>query len=571
MRLLYYNWVPFDDPERRSGGVRLYQANLIDHLVATTDHEIFTVASGVEHDKLRQDMRFEQTENAHGQRVASFRFVNSPVMAPGHHAFDSEHIFDEGRVLAIWHDFLREHGPFDVVQFDSLEGIPFTWLRVHEVFPRTRVLLYTHNYHAVCPQVNLWKNEKEHCTDYHDGKDCATCLPHPPNVNDILRAHQLSRMLRTAGIAPGTWSYRAAYGVYARTKHLGTNGGLYRVATKSILGSADLARRAQDNVRRLTSRSVRRVTARNEATPPVALPEPRLAGAPRRTPRSADSGPEAPTAVSLKKDPMFRRRREFGADLINREVDLVLATSHRTAAVLAERGIDPGHIEVCYIGTKVADRVDPTLRRTEPREPGKLTLAYLGYMRRDKGFAFLMKALKRAPEELLARLRLVVAAKRTDEKMFERLESIAQYLGDVVHFNGYTHADLPAILETVDVGLVPVQWEDNLPQVAIEMMANGVPLLTSDRGGAQELGGRNPDFTFTSTSIDSFLERLQALVDGTTALGGFWDHARTLQTMAAHTAQLMGLYAPDDVNLDAASIDGPRPLRSPGDGPDAPS
>src|SRR5690606_37858124 len=77
--------------------------------------------------------------------------------------------------------------------------------------------------------------------------------------------------------------------------------------------------------------------------------------------------------------------------------------------------------------------------------------------------------------------------------------------------DGYQPTELPAILEGVDLGVVPVQWEDNLPQVAIEMVAHGVPILTSDRGGAQELGGANPDFTFRAGDPTDFSARLVAV------------------------------------------------------------
>jgi hypothetical protein len=37
--------------------------------------------------------------------------------------------------------------------------------------------------------------------------------------------------------------------------------------------------------------------------------------------------------------------------------------------------------------------------------------------------------------------------------------------------DGYTHAGLDRVLEGVQLGIVPPIWEDNLPQVAIEMVS----------------------------------------------------------------------------------------------------
>ncbi len=550
MKLLFYNWIQFDDPEGRSGGVRHYESNLIDHLVATTGHEITTVASGVEYDKFKPQTRFERTVNRHGDRVASFAVVNSPVMAPGHRAFESTNLFDDGAALRLWHDFLGEHGPFDVIHFDSLEGIPFSWLRIHELHPSTRVLLYAHNYHSVCPQVNLWKREKETCVDYHDGKDCATCIPDLINPNEVLRGYQLSRLLRRAGMTPGQ------HLVPARLRPVPPDevdrdqwgplpGGDQDGAGHGRSGPA--SRRAG-----ATGSGVRAGTSRPRPTPfrwSPAAPQHLHAGMVTPT-RSRCRSPSPPRSAG---------GGRMGTDLINREVDVVAAASERTAEVLAARGIDRRLIEVCYIGTRVAEEEDVTLRRTSLGEPDKLTVAYLGYMRLDKGFAMMLSALKAAPRDLQQQLRLVVAAKRSDERLFDTLREVAQQLDDVRFYDGYTHDDLPTILENVDVGLVPVQWEDNLPQVAIEMMAQGVPLLTSDRGGAQELGGRNPEFVFEATKPSSLIERLGALASGETPLKSFWDGCIPLSTMTMHTDRLMQLYRPP---ADAAE---PAPRSPPSD------
>jgi glycosyltransferase involved in cell wall biosynthesis len=55
-------------------------------------------------------------------------------------------------------------------------------------------------------------------------------------------------------------------------------------------------------------------------------------------------------------------------------------------------------------------------------------------------------------------------------------------------------------------------WEDNLPQVAIECVASGVPILTSNRGGAQELLDCR-DLVFQAGSRADFYTKLQGILD----------------------------------------------------------
>ncbi len=96
-------------------------------------------------------------------------------------------------------------------------------------------------------------------------------------------------------------------------------------------------------------------------------------------------------------------------------------------------------------------------------------------------------------------------------------------------------------MKGIDLGLVPVQGEDNLPQVTLEIISHGIPILTSDRGGAQELAA-NPDFTFPAAAHASFNEVLRRLVEGELTLASFWENTMDLRSMAAHLEELTALY-----------------------------
>lgn len=514
MKILLYNWVQYDDIESRGGGVRIYEKNLVDHLANSSDHEVYTMASGLEHDFLDPRIRIEPTANAHGSRVKSFTVVNSTVIAPGHHAFGSAHLFDEGEMLEVWHDFLREHGPFDVIQFDSLEGIPFTYLRVHEIHPQTRVLMYAHNYYMVCPQVNLWKEERVHCSDYHKGRDCVNCIPSLPNPHEVLRAHQVSRVLRRSNITPNTKGYALAYRIYGQLRS-GRYSRISRPMLAPLLGPALMRRRKRMQQNR-ASGSVGQI-----AKTPVNPVEP----------------------VSLSLATRFVSRRQRGVNMMNNEVDLVLATSHRVLDVLKAHGIDEGIMAVAYAGTRAAEQFAKAELRKELQVQGELTICYLGYMRRDKGFYFLLDTLEACPSDLKSRIRLVLGAKTADPDTMNRLIALSDQMHDIVHFDGYTHAQLETILDGVDVGMVPVQWEDNLPQVATEMVAHGVPLITSHRGGAKELGGDNSSFVFKSSDKEALIEIWRQLVEGELQPGDYWASAMSLTTMNDHLSRLMELWA----------------------------
>lgn len=527
MRILFYNWVPYDDPERRGGGIRHYENGLIDHVARHTDHEITVLSSGLEHDAVNRQIRIEQTRNSHPGRVRSFSLINSLVPAPGHHAFGSPWLFDEQRMLPVWHRFLAEHGPFDVIQFDSLEGIPFTFLRVHEQAPETRVVLYAHNYYMLCPQVNLWKRELTHCTDFRQGRDCVSCIPNLANPREVVRAHQLSRVLRAVGVVPGTRSYRRCYQLYGLLRRI-----------RRLVGRIGGATPAASKPSR-TGRNGHPTGLNGSGAAPVLLS--------LRAPSALPLGRSTPS--------VFVKRRIRGLELINHEVDLVLATSQRVKEVLGGYGIAAEKIAVAYIGTRAAEAATQANHRTTLTVPGQLTLAYLGYARPDKGFPFLLDTLERCPDETRSRLRLVVAALGADPLTLRRLVTLAGSMVDVEYCDGYTQDHLPELLRTADVGVVPVQWEDCLPQVAIEMVANGVPVITSHRGGAKELGGSNPAFTFTATNHTELIDIWRQLLHGELSPADYWHTATNPTTMTDHLARLTQLYAsaPEEVRSPSRS------------------
>jgi glycosyltransferase involved in cell wall biosynthesis len=195
-----------------------------------------------------------------------------------------------------------------------------------------------------------------------------------------------------------------------------------------------------------------------------------------------------------------------------------------------------------YIGTKHADLFDTTRPRGPlPGGDGMLHLAYLGYMRRDKGFFFLLDALEALPAELAGRIHLTVAARRGDASAMGRLDALGEWLGGVTHHDGYTHDNLDDILAPVDVGVVPVLWEDNLPQVAIEMHARHIPLLTSDRGGARELAAHDA-MVFASGDAAAFRDRIETVLAGGIDIDAYWRDAKAPQSMDGHLAELLEIY-----------------------------
>ncbi len=488
MKILFYNWVDYLDEENRGGGVSIYQRNVMAALDDVEGVEAHFLSSGLSHDMRRGPPRWEPVR--HGplaDRARRFEIVNSGLLSPSHHSFGDPAQTDHAETETVFYDFIARNGPYDVVHFNNLEGLPAAVLAIKDRWPETKVVLSLHNYYPFCPQVNLWRQERQTCDDYGEGRHCATCLPSQHNPGMLRLSHGVSYRLKRAGVRPGSrlfeavfWALRIGAGVLRRVK-----GG--------------------------TRRRFRRPGQLQPVDPPDGAP--------------------------------FARRRARMVALINHHCDNVLCVSDAVRRLAEHHGLRQDLCQTSYIGTREAQEYARTAPRVMPSAPdGTWTLGYLGYMRRDKGFYFLLEALETLPQDLSGRLRLLLAARRGDQVTMDRVTDLSARLAEVDFANGYGHGDLDRLLDGVDVGVLPVLWHDNLPQVAIEMHARHIPLLTSDLGGASELGNC-PDMVFPAGDIAAFQARIKALLDGEIDMAAYWRNARPPVGMADHIDALLRTYS----------------------------
>jgi len=499
MRVLIVNWVDHLDRQGRGGGVAVYQRNLVAALRARGGVEVTTLASGLVHGFRAGPPRVVPLGGAGSGR---FQMVDSGVLAPAHADFGNPAQIDHPATAAAMAEFLAATGPYDAIHFDNLEGLPASVLALGRAWPRTRVVLTLHNYYPFCPQVNLWQDEVRACTDDRGGAACATCLPLRPDRRVIRAAYALESQAERLGLGPGTLAF---------------DRGIHPAI-------------------RLGWRSLRALRGRPPGAP-VPAPSPEPSPDPSTAP-APDGRPAAMTQAGSD-GAAFAARRAAMVDLINRHCDQVLCVSDRVRQIATGYGIRPDLALTCPIGTPQAR----AWTRTHPRprflaDDGTLRLAYLGYMRRDKGFGFLLQALAALPRATAARLHLTVAARTGPPEMMAALAALAPRLASLTHHQGYGHDDLDRLLDGVDLGLVPVLWEDNLPQVAIEMHARHIPLLCSDLGGARELANC-PDLVFRAGDLADFARALDRVLSGNLSPADCFHNARPPTDPDRHLAALL--------------------------------
>lgn len=231
----------------------------------------------------------------------------------------------------------------------------------------------------------------------------------------------------------------------------------------------------------------------------------------------------------------YARYRKYNVEILNKYADYILAVSERVRQIMIEHGCNPQKVITSYIGTKFAET---ELKRSVAINTKPFTIAYLGYERIDKGFFFFIEALSKLDKETAKNINVVLAVAKIHKENYEHQ---LKHFNKVIVYNGYTHDKLPEILSEVNLGVVPVLWEDNLPQVAIEMVALGVPILCSSFGGASELC-KSDLFKFKGADEDDFLNKLTNLVNKPELLEEYWLNHQDLTTMKKHIEELFEIY-----------------------------
>ncbi|MDR6100986.1 glycosyltransferase involved in cell wall biosynthesis [Agrobacterium larrymoorei] len=492
MKILYYNWVQFDDEERRGGGVTVYLDNIVSEMISR-GHDVYFLSSGTSYDIFRSKSYVRKTKC----RVAAcntYEIVNSSVMAPSHAFWGGEEIsmLDESMVGCV-SQFVEEHGPFDVVHFHNLEGLSLKIIS-KDIFKEAMIFHSAHNYFSICPQVNLWRYETANCVDYNDGQACTYCLPYAVSLKKNMLQYQTRYLASKFGFCGKSLNSRRVM------RLLGGLRSILHVLNK--IRYFLLLKKSPNPIWRF-------LYGRKDA---------------------------------LVRSHLLRERRLLVAKTLIENNVTTLAVSEQTKTVLMAFGLKNARNLTSYIGTKHTDKFKEVNLLQHPKAPERLSICYLGYMRRDKGFYFFLECLEKLPISLSKRISVTVAAKNNFDGSIERLMKLNQKFNSVHFYDGFSSSELDDILKKVDLGVIPSLWEDNLPQVAIEIVSRGIPVLTSNLGGAQEIS-RNRDFTFDAGNHDDFTAALERLVDGKITLGEYWNEKPLLRSNSEHAEELERIYS----------------------------
>ena len=153
---------------------------------------------------------------------------------------------------------------------------------------------------------------------------------------------------------------------------------------------------------------------------------------------------------------------------------------------------------------------EPVLDGRSPR----YDFVFIGRLVSEKGVRTLLRALavvngQRSPRPPAS---LLIVGDGPERPTLEQL-AVSLGQGASVHFAGRQHGrELVESIARASVAVVPSEWEEAMGGVAIELLAAGLPLIVSERGGLAECVG-DAAWTFPNGDHDCLAAQMAAVID----------------------------------------------------------
>jgi glycosyltransferase involved in cell wall biosynthesis len=193
--------------------------------------------------------------------------------------------------------------------------------------------------------------------------------------------------------------------------------------------------------------------------------------------RSIGSRVEAPPVAGPQ---AFQRRRDVNVDRLNR-ANRLIAMSERVAEIYSLLGVDRSRMSTLQLTLARIER----LRPRRPQNTGPVVFATLnGLTSQAKGSRLLVEAVRLLSGSVPAGSFRLIAFGPIDAAVAGELEQLAAI--EVGPAGPFSDDQLDAVLDEVDVGIIPSIWEEAYGLVGPEFLAKGIPVIANAIGGMPE-------------------------------------------------------------------------------------
>ncbi|WP_172380556.1 glycosyltransferase family 4 protein [Vibrio sp. Vb339] len=152
------------------------------------------------------------------------------------------------------------------------------------------------------------------------------------------------------------------------------------------------------------------------------------------------------------------------------------------------------------------------------KESKRLNISFVGRVMPEKGHWFLIETLKLMDKELLSHIQINIYGDSPPlrPELYDEFKSIVDHseLSDTVILHGHCK-NVMEIIANCDLSLVPSLMKDPFPTTVLESMSLGIPVLTTNHGGAKEVViNEYNGFLIEPNNTVVFSETLKEIIKG---------------------------------------------------------
>lgn len=203
-----------------------------------------------------------------------------------------------------------------------------------------------------------------------------------------------------------------------------------------------------------------------------------------------------------KKSPNFIKMYNYNKKLLE-NANCLIPVSNRVMEIYKNSDID-GVYKVLHIGNITAEKFKPYVKN-EKRD-NIIKILMLGNFSQLKGGPEFIKIVNSLSQDKF-KFYFLGRCTNEEEKLMKE--------NNIVNKGSYKQIDLPNLLKEYDFGCVLSVWEDNGPQVVMELLNNNIPVIGTKMGGIPDFvhDGENGFLynPYSKESFDSLILKLQNL------------------------------------------------------------
>lgn len=234
-----------------------------------------------------------------------------------------------------------------------------------------------------------------------------------------------------------------------------------------------------------------------------------------------------------------RERLKYNIGFLSKEASLNLAVSKFVKDKFMEYGVPDKKIETLYIGTNIAEIIMPKKIESQSIKNRDIVFGFIGSAGPLKGTHILVKAFTKMK---MKNAKLNIYGKIHPDYL-DQLKQISPDNQRIIYKGQYKYNDLTAMLNEIDVIVVPALCYDTMPQTVFEAFSAKTPVIGSNIGGIPDfVKDGKTGYLFEPGNDEMLAGKMDQIAKNPDLIVEFSNQIMPVKKMNCHSEELIEIY-----------------------------